>query len=130
MSAIYLKILSMTKIANDYKSVRKILSRLPKSLNEAMDFENRTQDTPLSDEPESYEPQGPGEAQPKASESEMNVTAFIDDIRKKSLRGMAQLADNPDDERYQLLKKIWQICEKKPEIPQVPPRPDAGSAHV
>jgi hypothetical protein len=28
---------------------------------------------------------------------------------------MAQLADNPDDERYQLLKKIWQICDKKPE---------------
>jgi len=41
--------------------------------------------------------------------------AFVDDIRKKSLKGMAQLADNPDDERYQLLKKIWQICDKKPE---------------
>ena len=45
----------------------------------------------------------------------LNVEEFVDDIRKKSLRGMAQLADNPDDERYQLLKKIWQICDKKPE---------------
>ena len=39
----------------------------------------------------------------------------IGDWGKKSLKGMAQLADNPDDERYQLLKKIWQICDKKPE---------------
>lgn len=45
----------------------------------------------------------------------LNVEQFVDDIRKKSLRGMAQLAENPDDERYQLLKKIWQICDKKPE---------------
>ena len=45
----------------------------------------------------------------------LNVEQFVDDIRKKSLRGMAQLAETPDDERYQLLKKIWQICDKKPE---------------
>lgn len=120
----------MTKIANDYKSVRKILSRLPKTLSEAMDFESRAEDDALIDGPESHEPQGPEEAQPKAVESEMDVTAFIDDIRKKSLRGMAQLADNPDDERYQLLKKIWQICEKKPEIQQAPSRPDNGTAHI
>lgn len=120
----------MTKIANDYKSVRKILSRLPKTLNEAMDFENRAEDDMMVDEPESYEPQGPEETQPKAAESEMDVTAFIDDIRKKSLRGMAQLADNPDDERYQLLKKIWQICEKKPEIQQAPGRPNPEAARI
>ena len=47
--------------------------------------------------------------------SEFYKLDIVDDIRKKSLKGMAQLADNPDDERYQLLKKIWQICDKKPE---------------
>lgn len=120
----------MTKIANDYKSVRKILSKLPKTLSEAMDFENRAEDDALIDEPESYGAQESEEVQSKAGESEMDVTAFIDDIRKKSLRGMAQLADNPDDERYQLLKKIWQICEKKPEIQQAPSRPDTGAAHI
>ena len=51
----------------------------------------------------------------KEGEDSLNVEQFVDDIRKKSLRGMAQLAENPDDERYQLLKKIWQICDKKPE---------------
>jgi hypothetical protein len=51
----------------------------------------------------------------------MDVMAFVDDIRKKSLKGMAQLAENPDDERYQLLKKIWQICDKKPEQQQQQP---------
>lgn len=61
-------------------------------------------EAPIGDMPEE---KGEGDA--------LNVEQFVDDIRKKSLRGMAQLAENPDDERYQLLKKIWQICDKKPE---------------
>lgn len=44
--------------------------------------------------------------------SAMDVKAFIDDIRKKSLRGMAQLADTPDDPLYDVLKRIWQTCDK------------------
>ena len=52
--------------------------------------------------------------EPKEDEK-MDIMAFVDDIRKKSLKGMASLAETPDDERYQLLKKIWQICDKKPE---------------
>ena len=67
-------------------------------------------EAPVADAPVSGdmpEDKGEGDA--------LNVEQFVDDIRKKSLRGMAQLAENPDDERYQLLKKIWQICDKKPE---------------
>ena len=51
----------------------------------------------------------------KGESDALNIEQFVDDIRKKSLRGMAQLAETPEDERYQLLKKIWQICDKKPE---------------
>ncbi len=79
-------------------------------------------ETPVADAP-AAEPMGDeamGEAPADMPEAEkdgdaLNVEQFVDDIRKKSLRGMAQLAENPDDERYQLLKKIWQICDKKPE---------------
>lgn len=95
-------------------NIQKVSSRIPKTINEAMDFngdmyeddeELMNGDDEMMDEPE----------KPEKSESQMDVMEFVDDIRKKSLRGMAQLADNPDDERYQLLKKIWQICDKKPE---------------
>lgn len=79
---------------------------------------------PAPEAPQGVEPDAapaPAEEMPadmpeeKGDTDALNVEQFVDDIRKKSLRGMAQLAENPDDERYQLLKKIWQICDKKPE---------------
>ena len=84
---------------------------MPKSINESINFNE-----------EDYEPMDDYEGEEEIPEDEpevegegMDVMAFVDDIRKKSLKGMAALAENPDDERYQLLKKIWQICDKKPE---------------
>lgn len=71
---------------------------------------------PAPEAPMGDAPMNAGDAQEEKDGADaLNVEQFVDDIRKKSLRGMAQLAENPDDERYQLLKKIWQICDKKPE---------------
>lgn len=103
-----------TTINENINQLKRISSKMPKTINEAITFEDDGEDVMNSgdvaddemiDEPQPEEPQDNG----------MDVMAFVDDIRKKSLKGMAQLADNPDDERYQLLKKIWQICDKKPE---------------
>ena len=100
-------------INENIKQMKKMSSKMPKTINEAINFggkpyeeDDELMDDEMENEPESHE-------EPK--EAGMDVMQFVDDIRKKSLRGMAQLADNPDDERYQLLKKIWQICDKKPE---------------
>ena len=105
----------------------------PKQVEPEMGMGAQEQPAPaLETQPEQPVPVAEPEAQPGAEEmpaeaapadmpeekgedDALNVEQFVDDIRKKSLRGMAQLADNPDDERYQLLKKIWQICDKKPE---------------
>ena len=101
-------------INENINQLKRISSKMPKTINEAITFEDDGEDVmnggemgdgEMIDEPQQEEPQDEG----------MDVMAFVDDIRKKSLKGMAQLADNPDDERYQLLKKIWQICDKKPE---------------
>lgn len=98
--------------------LRNLSARMPKTINEAINFQesddlDMMDDEPIEDEPMHDAPEeSPVE---KPEDSGMDVMAFVDDIRKKSLKGMAQLADNPDDERYQLLKKIWQICDKKPE---------------
>lgn len=90
-----------------------ISSKMPKTISEAINFEGNDNMEMMHDEPA---PEA-GNEKPLEhhGDSGMDVMAFVDDIRKKSLKGMAQLADNPDDERYQLLKKIWQICDKKPE---------------
>lgn len=98
---------------NEIGKIKIVSSRIPKSINEAIKFNDDMYED--DDEMMGDEEMPINEPEHKENDSEMDVMEFVDDIRKKSLRGMAQLADNPDDERYQLLKKIWQICDKKPE---------------
>lgn len=105
-------------IKESIMEINKVSAMFPKTLNEALNFneaENYEMGPEMDEEPIEDVPME--EEQPKG----MDVTAFVDDIRKQSLRGMAELADNPESEEYQILKKIWQICDKKPE--QQPQRP-------
>ena len=95
---------------NNIKQIKKLSSKMPKTINEAINFNENDDMDVMGDEPMMDD-----EPIENHDDAGMDVMAFVDDIRKKSLKGMAQLADNPDDERYQLLKKIWQICDKKPE---------------
>lgn len=120
-------------VKQNISEMKRLSSRIPKTINEAINFQE-DDDLEMQDEPmDGIDAEKPMD-KPK-EESGMDVMAFVDDIRKKSLKGMAQLADNPDDERYQLLKKIWQICDKKPEQqtafnrpeqPQNPQQPSVG----
>ena len=103
------------ELKENINEIKRLTSVYPKSINEALNFnqlENEDDSMDMMDDEEM--PEEPID-EPKHDEGEMDVMAFVDDIRKKSLKGMASLAENPDDERYQLLKKIWQICDKKPE---------------
>jgi hypothetical protein len=91
--------------------IKVLSSKYPKTINEALNFNGLAEEDGIEDVPE----EEPMDEPEHEEEGGMDVMAFVDDIRKKSLKGMASLAENPDDERYQLLKKIWQICDKKPE---------------
>jgi hypothetical protein len=102
-------------IQENIKKLKNISSKMPKTINEAINFNEDDDMDMIDDEPMEYEPMSDEPIEEPQADNGMDVMAFVDDIRKKSLKGMAQLADNPDDERYQLLKKIWQICDKKPE---------------
>ena len=101
-------------VKTNISEMKDITKSMPKTINEALNFEGsddelvRYDDDMPEDEPDDV-------ADEPKEDGGMDVMAFVDDIRKKSLKGMASLAENPDDERYQLLKKIWQICDKKPE---------------
>lgn len=68
-------------------------------------------------QPSEHTPQEgePMEQQPEASPAEKSE--LVDTIRKMALKGMGDLADDPECEDYQILKKIWQFAEKKPTKP-------------
>ena len=101
-------------VKKNISEMQNLVKNMPKTINEVLSFNG------ADEELEGYDEEMPEEeseeiAEEPKEEAGMDVMAFVDDIRKKSLKGMASLAENPDDERYQLLKKIWQICDKKPE---------------
>lgn len=89
-------------------------------LKEAMNFceddsmdEYDMEDEPVDDEYESdVEPEMDSELDMEETE---NVDSYIDNIRKYALNGLSALCDNPESEEYQMLKKIFQMCDKKPE---------------
>ena len=88
--------------------MKKFVSKMPKTINESLNF-NEEEYEPMDDYEEEEEIP---EEMPEKEDAGMDVMAFVDDIRKKSLKGMAQLADNPDDPLYDILKRIWQTCDK------------------
>lgn len=105
-------------VKENINRIKIISSRIPKTINEAMSFEDYDGDDEMMHDDEMMDNNDElmnDKHEEHVDDGGMDIMAFVDDIRKKSLKGMAQLADNPDDERYQLLKKIWQICDKKPE---------------
>jgi hypothetical protein len=84
-------------------------------LKEAMNF---CEDDDMGMEP-GMEPEmpmddemGEEEITPETSEA---IDSYVDHIRKYSLNALSALADNPESEEYQMLKKIFQMCDKKPE---------------
>lgn len=96
------------KICNAYAR------KTPKTINEALAFET-DDDLIASDEMEAGAEEPEMGHEQEVQPGKLNVEAFVDDIRKKALKGMAELADDPESASYQILKKIWQICDKKPE---------------
>ena len=58
------------------------------------------------------------EDEPDQATASEHAAQLIDDIRKKALRAMADLADTPEDENYIMLKKVWQMTDRKPEQQQ------------
>ena len=90
--------------------IRKISSKMPKTINEAINF-NETDDMDMEmmdDEPMGGEPM----EKETMGDSNTNIDNFIANMRKESLGIMKALADNPDDSVYQFAKKIFQLADK------------------
>lgn len=107
-------------LKENVSAIRKISKKMPKTINEALHFndepyEERDEDLMPSDEHE--EPMETPEVEPETGNGNASEKArkLIDDIRKMSLRAMAELADTPEDENYIMLKKVWSMTDRKPE---------------
>jgi len=97
---------------NNLKTIKNISSKMPKSINEAINFNDD-----IAYEDNDMEMMGdesmeePIEA-PIEEPQEAGAEKLLADIRKMSINGLAKLADNPDDPNYEMLKKIFLMLDK------------------
>ena len=107
------------KFKNDINKIKHISSKMPKTLNEAINF-NEVDDMDMMsepmDEPVDDEMMGSEEDmsmdEPMDNELGAGADKLLSDIRKMAINGLAKLADNPDDPNYEMLKKIFLMLDK------------------
>ena len=96
----------------EINEINEILKNSP-SLNEALSFNDddfddmsydETEEMPLGDEVPNMDTM----SQNCSSEGE----ELINTIRKMALQGMSSLADCTEDPCYDVLKRVWQTCDK------------------
>lgn len=106
-------VMKKNTIKTNITQLKKISSKMPKTINEAINF-NEDDDMEMMDEPivddEPIVNDEPIEKKPIGDDS--NIENFIANMRKESLGIMKALADNPDDSVYQFAKKIFQLADK------------------
>lgn len=106
------------KFKNNMKEINENIRQAEILLKEAMNFcEDDDMDMMA---PETEEEIGGMEGEMPQEEmvpqeAEAQIDSYVDHIRKYSLNGLSALCDNPESEEYQMLKKIFQMCDKKPE---------------
>ena len=105
-------VMKKSTMKTNIKQIRTISSRMPKTINEAINFnEDDDMDMMDMDMPEE-DPEEELQAETPAVEDTHNIDNFISNMRKESLGIMKALADNPDDSVYQFAKKIFQLADK------------------
>lgn len=102
-------VMKKNTMKTNIKQIRTISSRMPKTINEAINF-NEDDDMDMDMPEEGPEEELPAES-PVAKDTH-NIDNFISNMRKESLGIMKALADNPDDSVYQFAKKIFQLADK------------------
>lgn len=101
---------------SDIDEINATIFEAEKMLKEAMNFcEDDDMDMASPEMEDDMPMDGEMEETPMEPSLEGEVESYVDHIRKYSLNGLSALCDNPDSEEYQMLKKIFQMCDKKPE---------------
>ena len=98
--------------SNNIKVIKNISSKMPKSINEAINFNEMAYDDEEMDMMDSEPMEEPMEEPMPGQEDTGGAEKLLADIRKMSINGLAKLADNPDDPNYEMLKKIFLMLDK------------------
>lgn len=99
----------------DIKKINENIKEVEKLLKESMGFcEEDSMDDIEMEEP-AEDGIEPDLEEPTPVASNASIDSYIDHIRKYTLNGLAALCDNPESEEYQMLKKIFTMCDKKTE---------------
>lgn len=112
----------MTKktLKHTINEMKRLSSLMPYSINEAMDTfdyidneeHDENDDVEILDDKSNIVVTKGSSVPPELSKK---VSDFIDNVRKTSLQGMADLAEYPESMEYEFLKKLWQTTDKRPE---------------
>lgn len=101
----------MKNNASVVNEIKRMSSRYPKTIKEALDFNALENE---SDDDVAYEKEL-AEKKPKMElpkQETVDIASFVASMRKQSLEVMRQLADTPDDPVYEFSKRIFQLAEK------------------
>lgn len=93
----------------EINEINAILRKMP-SLNEALSFDEDFEEIPYEDEEIPMDDEMGDMSMPHECNSEGEE--LINTIRKMALEGMSKLADCTEDPCYDVLKRVWQTCDK------------------
>ena len=102
--------------SNNIKMIKNLSSKMPKTINEAINFNDdmayENDDMDMMDNEPMEEPMDEPMEVPIEEPQEAGAEKLLADIRKMSINGLAKLADNPDDPNYEMLKNIFLLLDK------------------
>ena len=102
--------------SNNIKMIKNLSSKMPKTINEAINFNEEmaydSEDMEMMDDEPMEEPMSEPMEAPIEEPQGAGAEKLLADIRKMSINGLAKLADNPDDPNYEMLKKIFLMLDK------------------
>ena len=103
-------------MTNKLSSIKNLSIRMPKTINEAINFNEDMaygdEDMDMMDDEPMEEPMEEPLDAPVEEPQGAGAEKLLADIRKMSINGLAKLADNPDDPNYEMLKKIFLMLDK------------------
>jgi hypothetical protein len=111
----------LEEINNDIEETRRLMKESVSFYeDDDMGIEEPEMEEPGMEEPGMEEP----EMEPEMTDEPMDNGGamagpenepYSEKIRKFAIDGLSSMKDNPDSEDYQMLKKIFQMCDKKTE---------------
>lgn len=100
----------------DFKEIKEMTNKI-RSINESINFADEYQDDGFGREEIPYQAQGEQDLDKSAEDQELenevaDPESAVNQIREIALKGMVALCKTPEDPQYEVLKQIFNYCDK------------------